>query len=128
MPFFFKRSHPWYFFDVPLFVNKFKLIQAYQKMSPLFEAAFLELGYEHNTFEKKLKGAIAEILRAPVIQVPVEVKQMAQGYHFSNPELESLPPIQKLMIRMGPKNTLKIQKNLKEIDSFLVIHEDNITY
>lgn len=109
-------------------VNKFKLIQAYQKMSPLFEAAILELGYEQNTFEKKLKRAIAEILRAPVIQVPVEVKQMPQGYQFTNPELESLPPIQKLMIRMGPKNTLKIQKNLKEIDSFLAIHGDDITY
>ncbi|MBL6735293.1 MAG: DUF3014 domain-containing protein [Shewanellaceae bacterium] len=109
-------------------INKLKLIQAYQKMSPLFEAAFLELGYEQNSFEKKLKGAIAEILRAPIIQAPVEVKLMTEGYQFTNPELESLPPIQKLMIRMGPKNTLKIQKNLKEIDSFLEIRGDDITY
>ena len=109
-------------------INKFKLIQAYQKMSPLFEAALLELGYEQNSFEKKLKGAIAEILRAPIIQAPVEVKLMTEGYQFTNPELESLPPIQKLMIRMGPKNTMKIQKNLKEIDSFLEIQGDDITY
>tara|TARA_B100001094_G_C18194716_1_gene809885 strand:- start:7747 stop:8538 length:792 start_codon:yes stop_codon:yes gene_type:complete len=100
-------------------INLKNLSQIYTMVQPLLNEAFIELGYQENQFHSTLLKAIDEIMKAPVIHQPIVVKHEQENYKFVQPELESLSPIQKLMIRMGPENTTRIQESLKEMSTYL---------
>jgi hypothetical protein len=40
-------------------------------------------------------------------------------YKYADPELEALPDAQKLLLRMGPDNILKLKTKLQQIQSAL---------
>lgn len=86
-----------------------QLIATYQQLQPLLTEAFNELGYDDITFNERLSSAIDDILAAPVIEYPIELDSISVNYQFVDPELEALSGAQKLMIRMGPENSKKIQ-------------------
>ena len=88
---------------------------AYQQAQPLLEEAFTELGYQDIKFTDRLEETFKEILTAPVINQPILLIKDNERYKFADTTLENLSATQKLMIRMGPNNTLKIQNRVREI-------------
>lgn len=91
------------------------IVDTYVKLMPLLDDAFAELGYEDVSFNQRVRKAIKEIMKAPVIDQPIELTSVSVNYKFKDADLESLPNAQKLMIRMGPDNTRKVKMALKKM-------------
>lgn len=96
-------------------MNSKAVISTYRLLTPILNDAFSELGYEDVTFNQRVKKAIKEVLNAPIIEQPIELTSISVNYKFKDADIESLPDAQKLMIRMGPKNTRKVKTALRRI-------------
>jgi len=59
-------------------------------------------------------------LATPLVEGEIRLVAPSAMYKFADPELESLRPIQKLLIRMGPENQLKVQAALEKVRKELV--------
>ncbi|WP_111977984.1 DUF3014 domain-containing protein [Algibacillus agarilyticus] len=95
-------------------------ISLFNKSSPLIEEAYTELGYAGgNEFNSTLVKAIDLALSAPVIKGDIRLIAPSAMYQFSNPDLENLEPIQKLMIRMGPENQKIVREKLMQFKAAL---------
>ncbi|WP_036300619.1 DUF3014 domain-containing protein [Methylomarinum vadi] len=102
-------------------LNVDKTIEAYRKLRPLLQQAYEEFGYpQQYQLEDLFKKAAAEMIAAPVVEGRVALIKPTLRYHFADKKLESLSPVQKQMLRMGPENTRIIQKKLRELVQELV--------
>jgi DUF3014 family protein len=91
-------------------------MRSYQTMQPLLQQIYAEFGYpEQYSLEDLFKKAAAEMIAAPVIDGRIGLTQPSVRYKFADPALERLSPVQKQMLRMGPDNTRKVQKKLREL-------------
>jgi hypothetical protein len=54
-------------------------------------------------------------LATPQIDEPIRLIQPNAFYHFADPDLEVLSAGQKLLLRMGPRNTSRVKHKLQEI-------------
>jgi hypothetical protein len=104
--------------DVPTAVHVYRLLQ------PLFEEAFADLGLPEQSFEETLGRAIRELLQAPRIEGAAELQRVGNFYEYPDDELEGLSLAQRHLLRMGPRNALRIQEKLREIQSGLGLAED----
>ncbi|WP_411726151.1 DUF3014 domain-containing protein [Methyloglobulus sp.] len=90
-------------------------VALYQKIRPLMLQVFAEFSYPRDiTLESIVKKAAAEILTAPALEGQVTLIRPSVHYKFADAKLETLNPIQKQMIRMGPENTRIIQNKCRE--------------
>lgn len=96
-----------------------QLVATYEKLQPLLNEAFAELGYGDLAFDDRVEDAIDLMLDAPIIEDPIELSTISVNYQFVDPELEALPAAQKLMIRMGPENSRKVKAVLKQLKAEL---------
>lgn len=87
----------------------------YRNLQPLIDEAYHEIGYADKGFLNKLNQSIDLITNAPIINYPIELVSPSVMYKFADPQLESLNDVEKLLIRMGPNNTFKIQEKLKQL-------------
>jgi hypothetical protein len=62
-----------------------------------------------------LQAAIDQVLATPVVHGEIELKQPKVFYRFADSELESLSPLQKQIMRMGPSNTLRLQTFVRRL-------------
>lgn len=92
-----------------------KLIRLYVRFYPLFQEDYRNLGYPKRYFNDRVVEAIDDMLAAPDIEGPIRLKRPKVMYEFADPALEGLSAGQKMMIRMGPENALKIKAKLREI-------------
>lgn len=97
-----------------------QLAALYQNMSPLFDAAYAELGYPDRQFSTVLAQAIDNILAVRLPPGEILLTQPSVNYHFADPGLESRSDLEKLFIRMGPDNTAKVQGKVRELKPLLV--------
>ena len=86
------------------------LAQMFHFSRPLLEKAFSELGYQPRQMDGIILTGLDNILAAPVIVQPIELTRESVVYRFADPSLESLSPLQKQLIRSGPENTQRLQK------------------
>ena len=87
---------------------------------PLLETAFSELGYTPRQMDGIILRALDQILETPVIYEPIPLTRDSVTYKFEQPEIESLKPIQKQLIRSGPTNTEKIKNKAALLRKFLL--------
>ena len=87
----------------------------YSLLKPLFAAAYAELGYADKQFETVVFQAVGRVLETPVLEEPVRLVRPVVMYRFEDPQLESLSPIQKQLVRMGPQNSRVIQAKIGEM-------------
>ena len=87
---------------------------------PLLETAFSELGYTPRQMDGIILRALDQILETPVIYEPIPLTRDSVTYKFEQPEIESLKPIQKQLIRSGPTNTEKIKNKAALLKKFLL--------
>ena len=91
---------------------------------PLLETAFSELGYTPRQMDGIILRALNQILETPVIYEPIPLTRDSVTYKFEQPEIESLKPIQKQLIRSGPTNTEKIKNKAALLKKFLLNPND----
>jgi len=91
------------------------LVSGYVQAYPLFQRAYEELGYPGKYFNDRLLEAIDDLLAAPETAAPVKLMQPKVLYEFADPDLETRSAGQKIVIRMGAENALKVKARLREI-------------
>ena len=86
-------------------------VKFYVYVRPLILQVFGEFRYPKDiTLESIISKAAGEIIATPVIENQIQLVRPSRFYKFADPTLETLNPVQKQMIRMGPDN-LKIFQN-----------------
>ena len=96
------------------------LVGAFHRFRPLMEEAYGYLGYKPENFDNALIRALDNIIAAPVIAETIPVKKVEAVYKFADADLEKLPGIQKQLLRMGPDNTLRIQRQARALRTALL--------
>jgi hypothetical protein len=115
-------NHQRYAAQVEMFeaVNATELVDLYQDFAPLFEQAWIELGYPEGGFEERLIEVIDNLLATPESQAPIRLIKPEAFYLFADPSLESLPAGQKILLRMGNSNAGRVKVKLREIREILL--------
>ena len=92
-----------------------ELVATYRRFYPLLQEAFAQLGYPDGYFNDRVVAVIDHLLATPQPEQPIRLVQPHVLYEFADPELEALSGGQKLLIRMGPDHTSRIQAVLSEV-------------
>ncbi|GAA4350364.1 hypothetical protein GCM10023165_37670 [Variovorax defluvii] len=106
-------------------VNAQKAAALYQKLYPLFQQAYVELGYPNRHFNDRLVTVIDHLLQAPEPATPpqlklVEIKGEVPSerpwvhYEFVDPALQSMSAGHKMMVRVGLVNERRLKAKLRE--------------
>jgi hypothetical protein len=96
-------------------VDTGKLVEAYIHFYPLFQKAYVDLGYPNGYFNDRLVEVIDDLLATPEVQGPVRLVVPHVLYEYADPELQSRSAGQKLLIRMGSENAAKVKAKLRAI-------------
>lgn len=101
------------------------LVRYFRAWSPLLNDAYAELG-QPGEFSDRLIEAIDRVLEVqPLNDSIINLKQPAVYYTFADPEREQASDLEKLLWRMGPQNTVRIQSHLREIKLALARSPNN---
>lgn len=98
-----------------------KLAAWYRHFYPLFQEAYVSLGYPSGYFNDRLIAVIDHLLATPELQVPPQLVRRKVFYEFADPALESRSAGQKTLMRMGPENTAAIKRKLQELRAELAV-------
>jgi hypothetical protein len=99
------------------------LVSVYRRFYPLFQKQYENLGYPEKYFNDRVVEVIDHLLETPDVHRPVLLSQPGVLYEFADPKLENLSAGQKILLRMGPENTLKLKAKLRDIRQALVANE-----
>jgi hypothetical protein len=92
-----------------------ELAADYQRLYPLFQQAYEDLGYPGKYFNDRLVEVIDHLLETPEIAPPIPLEQPRVFYTFADQGLEGRSAGQKLLIRMGPANARIVKAKLREL-------------
>jgi len=111
-----------------------ELLSLYARMYPLLQQTYVDLGHPDGYFNDRLIEVIDLLLATPVLRSPLRVRvanpptstmtsstPQKPRYEFVDPKLESLATGQKMLLRLGPDNELRIQAKLKALRRGLLI-------
>jgi hypothetical protein len=101
-------------------VDTARLAEQYFRMYPLFQEAFVELGYPDGYFNDRLIEVIDDLLAAPEIEDPVRLVRPHVLYKYADPALEASSAGHKILIRMGRKNAAIVKEKLRAFRQELV--------
>ncbi len=96
-------------------VDAAQLVAIYRQFYPLFQQAYVELGYPQGYFNDRLVAAIDDLLAAPEPAEPPRLVQQKVIYQFADPDLEGRSAGQKIMLRIGTENAHAVKAKLREI-------------
>lgn len=92
------------------------LAASYRRFYPLFQQAYVDLGYPQGYFNDRLVAVIDHLLQAPVPAQPIAVAPAASGkLRFADPGLESLSIGQKALLRLAPEQAEAVKRQLRAI-------------
>ena len=100
--------------DLVTGVDLYAAADVYRRFYPLFQSAYVDLGYPQGYFNDRLVEVIDHLLETPDIDDSVLLVRPHVLYEFADPELEELSSGQKLLIRMGSENRLRVKQALRE--------------
>ncbi len=101
-------------------VDTKKLVAVYTRLYPLFQEEYVNLGYPQGYFNDRLVEAIDDMLAAPEIPGSIKLVRPKVLYLFADPALEELSAGQKIMIRMGVENAVRVKARLREFRKELI--------
>jgi DUF3014 family protein len=97
-----------------------ELAVVYERLYPLFQQAYEDLGYPGKYFNDRLVEVIDHLLEAPEVSGPIQLTQPRVFWEYADKDLESRSAGQKLLIRMGPANARAIKAKLREFRAEIV--------
>jgi hypothetical protein len=78
----------------------------YRTIKPRLNEAYRSMGNADRDVDNAVRNALDILLDTPVVKGPIRVVEgSGASWDFADPELESLTPTQKQLVRMGPANT-----------------------
>jgi hypothetical protein len=92
-----------------------QLAAMYKRLYPLFQQAYVDLGYPDGYFNDRLVEVIDHLLATPDVTGPIKLTQPGVFYQFADPTLEERSAGQKLLLRMGGANAAAVKAKLREL-------------
>jgi Protein of unknown function (DUF3014) len=96
------------------------LALVYERLYPLLQQSYEDLGYPGKYFNDRLVEVIDHLLKAPEVPAPIKLVQPKVFYEYADAGLESRSAGQKLLIRMGPANARAVKAKLREFRAEIV--------
>jgi hypothetical protein len=96
------------------------LAVVYERLYPLFQQAYEDLGYPGKYFNDRLVETIDDMLQAPEVAAPIQLVQPKVFWEYADASPESRSAGQKLLIRMGPANARLIKAKLRDFRAEIV--------
>ncbi|WP_180125384.1 DUF3014 domain-containing protein [Rhodoferax sp. BLA1] len=111
-------------------VDTAKAVALYVRLYPLFEQAYVELGYPSGHFNNRLVTVIDHLLATPLMVGPLMVERVdVKGpypalrpwvsYQFVDPALAQLSAGQKMLLRSGSANQQRLLNKLRDFRALL---------
>lgn len=94
-----------------------QLVTLYKQYYPLFQEAYVSLGYPDGYFNDRLVEVIDHLLATPDLTGPIQLRRPSVNFEFVDPQLENRSAGQKLLIRMGGANAAIVKDKLRELRS-----------
>jgi hypothetical protein len=91
----------------------------YRRFYPLFQSAYVNLGYPDGYFNDRLVEVIDHLLATPEVSDPVALVRPHVLYEYRDTDLEALSSGQKLLLRMGNEHAAKIRQTLTELRALI---------
>ncbi|MBU2223267.1 MAG: DUF3014 domain-containing protein [Gammaproteobacteria bacterium] len=88
---------------------KAEVVALFNRLYPLLQQAYLELGYPDAQFRDRVQQAIRLLLSAPEIADEPRLALESVQYTFADPEIEQLSMAHKQMVRLGLKNQQRLK-------------------
>ncbi len=88
---------------------------AYQQFYPLFQNAYVDLGYPKGYFNDRLIAVIDHLLATPEPTAPLALAQPKVLYEYADPDIEARSAGQKILLRMGPGHARHVKAKLREL-------------
>ncbi len=101
--------------DAAMAINVDSIVRAFHLLRPLYEQAYGDLGLPPETFDNAVIRSLDRILATPNIQQPPELERHSVMYTYVDPRLETLPSLQKQLLRMGPDNLDRLKQWVGEL-------------
>ena len=96
------------------------LVDVYRRFYPLFQEAYVNLGYPNRYFNDRVVEVIDHLLATPDVDEPVRLVRPHVLYEYEDPDLEALSAGQKLLIRIGAEHRVRVLQFLEEIRERIV--------
>ncbi len=96
------------------------VVALYSRYQSALEEAWAMLGYSDVTLDDALMTALGQILLAPSTSLDARLIRKEAVWIYEDENLESLPAVQKQLMRMGPDNAEKIQNKVRDIRGALL--------
>ena len=109
------------FADTVSSLNSDNLVETFHTLRPLYEGAFSRLGLDPDDFDNAVMRTLDLILATPEITEPIALKPKSVVYIYADPALESLPSLQKQLLRMGPDNIRRIKQQAQTLRDDLLV-------
>ena len=94
-----------------------QVASVYFHFYPLFQQAYVELGYPQGHFNDRLVEVIDHLLATPEVKGPIRLTTPKVLHEFADPELESRSAGQKILLRIGADNAARVKAKLREFRS-----------
>jgi hypothetical protein len=101
-------------------VDTARLVAVYARAYPLFQQAYVELGYPDGHFNTRLVQVIDHLLAAPEPAAPLRLVVPHVLAEYADPALEAESAGRKVLFRMGNANAAKVKAKLRELRAALV--------
>jgi hypothetical protein len=101
-------------------------VRLFQRLRPLLDQAYADLGFPDASLDDTLRRALSELLLTPQIDGEPYLSLGIVSYEFEDPRLEALSPAQKQLLRTGPDNVSRIQAKIRDFASELGIPESDL--
>jgi len=92
----------------------------YATLKPRLAEAYREVG-PNSDVDAALTKAIQLLVRTPAGGESIALTRRSVLWEYADPAMESLPPAQRQLLRMGPRNQRIIQDKLRELAPYLGI-------
>lgn len=100
-------------------IDAHKFAEVYRALHPLLESAYHQLGYPDRSIDGATAQALQRLCDAPVRDKAPKLERSGSLYIFADSSLESLGPVEKALLRMGPHNTRLVQQAAREMAAAL---------
>ena len=102
-------------------------VELLEFLKPAFQKPMVSLAKSEAFFEDVLITALDNLLETPVLEAPIRLKRPVVMFEFEDPDLESLNPVQKQLIRMGPRNTRLLQMKIRNsLQNSVLFNTENL--
>lgn len=102
-------------------LDRAQVVAVYRRLYPLFQEAFVQLGYPQGYFNDRLIEVIDHLLATPEVSGPVHLVQPKALYLYADPDLEAFSAGRKILLRCGPDNALQIKALLRAYRDLLAV-------